>query len=189
MSSEVVDGVVYVEAPCVRCGIGMSVSADGLRTADTALWPLCGRCRGLALAFTVYGEPEPRGSKVAGISKKGKRYYRDTNPASYPWMDDVKRAAAEAMVDRELLIGAVRVDLDFYLKRPKAHFGSGRNAALVKASSPARPIVAPDKGKLERGVLDALEGIVYGNDAQVVEGDSRKFYGNPTRCEIRITAL
>ncbi len=146
-----------------------------------------------ALSFIVYGNPEPRGSKTAGIGKGGRRFMRDSNPKSYPWMRDVAQAAALAMfkvhIDSSLFRGPLRVDVDFYLPRPKGHFGTGKNAGKVKASAPSRPIVAPDKGKLERGTLDALEGIVYANDAQVVEGDSRKFYGEPARCEIRVYSL
>ncbi len=148
------------------------------------------------LAFIVYGNPEPRGSKTAGIGKGGRRFMRDSNPKSYPWMRDVAQAAGIAMHESKalpfhgsLFRGPLRVDVDFYLPRPKGHFGSGRNEGNVKASAPTRPITKPDKGKLERGTLDALEGIVYANDAQVVEGDSRKFYGEPARCEIRIFDL
>ncbi len=155
-----------------------------------------------ALSFIVYGNPEPRGSKTAGIGKGGRRFMRDSNPKSYPWMSDVAQAAGLAMHDRKivgnreayvaaggLFRGPLRVDVDFYLPRPKGHFGSGKNEGKVKASAPSRPITKPDKGKLERGTLDALEGVVYANDAQVVEGDSRKFYGEPARCEIRIFDL
>ncbi len=147
------------------------------------------------LTFIVYGNPEPRGSKTAGVGKGGRRFMRDSNPKSYPWMRDVAQAAALAMREQSGLLatalfrGALRVDVDFYMPRPKSHFGTGRNAETIRASAPSRPITKPDKGKLERGTLDALEGIVYANDAQVVEGDSRKFYGEPARCEIRVFAL
>ncbi len=142
-----------------------------------------------ALSIVVYGNPEPRGSKTAGIGKGGRRFMRDSNPKSYPWMRDVAQAAGIAMRAQPLLRGPLRVDVDFYLPRPKGHFGTGKNAGKVRPSAPSRPITKPDKGKLERGTLDALEGIVYANDSQVVEGDSRKFYGEPVRCELRVYAL
>lgn len=141
------------------------------------------------LAFIVYGDPQPRGSKTIGRGKHGGTFVRDSNPRSYAWMRDVAQVAGNTMRARPLLRGPLRVDVDFFLPRPKGHYGSGRNAEVVKASAPARPIVAPDKGKLERGTLDALEGIVYVNDAQVVEGDTRKFYGEPTRCEIQVYSI
>lgn len=171
-------GRAYRPAPCVRCG-----------NTHTRSWPLCDECQGLVLAFTVYGAAKPRGSKIAGVSSKGKRFVRDSSKASYPWMADVRRAAADAWGERELLLGPLRVDLDFYQARPASHYGSGRNAERMKPSAPPRPIVAPDKGKLERGVIDAMQGIVYRNDSQIVEGDARKWYGVPERCEIRIAAL
>jgi Holliday junction resolvase RusA-like endonuclease len=164
-------------------------------TTHSIFFPVTGVTLTPTLTFTVYGNPQPRGSKTAGFSK-GRTFMRDSNPKSYPWMRDVAQAAGIAMrnadgfpVAYELMRGALRVDVDFYLPRPKGHFGSGKNAGNVKASAPSRPITKPDKGKLERGTLDALEGVVYANDAQVVEGDSRKFYGEPARCEIRIFEL
>ncbi len=141
------------------------------------------------LEIVVYGSPEPRGSKTVGRGRGGQTFVRDSNPKSYPWMRDVAQAAGIAMRGAPLLRGALRCDVDFFLPRPKGHFGSGKNAGTVRPSAPPRPITKPDKGKLERGTLDALEGIVYANDAQVVEGDSRKFYGEPARCEIRVYVL
>lgn len=141
------------------------------------------------VSFTVYGQPQPRGSKVVGRTKNGRSYVRDSAKGSYPWMKDVAQAAGIAMIGKPLLTGPVRVDLDFYRARPKAHYGSGKNAEVLKASAPKRPIVAPDAGKLARGVQDAMKGSVYRDDAQIVEETHRKFYGTPERCEIRVYAL
>jgi Holliday junction resolvase RusA-like endonuclease len=54
----------------------------------------------------------------------------------------------------------------FYLPRPGGHFGTGRNAGLVKNSAPLWPAVKPDLDKLERAVFDSLESAgVWGNDS------------------------
>lgn len=134
------------------------------------------------LKFVVYGKPEPRGSKTG-------KFHRDSNPKSYPWMSKVTEAAAEAMQGRPLFTGPLRIDIDFFLPRPAGHYGSGRNAEQLKPSSPARPMTKPDVGKLARGTIDAMEGTVFRNDSQQVEGEPRKFYGSPLRCEVLISEV
>lgn len=39
------------------------------------------------------------------------------------------------------------------------------------------PAVRPDRDKLERFVMDALEGVVWKNDAQIISGWVEKRYG------------
>ncbi len=167
------DAVVGEDSGRVR---GLAGDRVDLR-ADTRL-----NERPLLIGFTVYGKPEPRGSKTG-------KFHRDSNTKSYPWMSKVSELAAAVMEDQPLFTGALRIDLDFYLARPQGHYGSGRNANQLKPSAPPRPFTKPDVGKLARGTIDAMEGIVYRNDSQQVEGELRKFYGAPTRCEIRISAV
>lgn len=63
--------------------------------------------------------------------------------------------------------GAVTVFVVFSFDRPKYHMGMGKNAHLVKESSPARLISKPDEDKMVRAVLDGLTGVVFKDDAQV----------------------
>jgi predicted short-subunit dehydrogenase-like oxidoreductase (DUF2520 family) len=43
--------------------------------------------------------------------------------------------------------------------------------------------------KLARGVEDALTGIVWRDDAQIVVEHLEKRYGSPARCEVRVKYL
>ena len=70
----------------------------------------------------------------------------------------------------------VYVQLDFYLSRPKSHYGTGRNAQKIKESAPSWP-GRPDVDKLARAVLDALTGLVIADDSTVVELRAGKSYG------------
>ena len=69
--------------------------------------------------------------------------------------------------------GPVRMSLDFYLS--KGH--------TVKRLLPTVP---PDLDKLIRAVLDALTGIAYQDDAQVVELLTSKKYGAEPGVDISI---
>jgi hypothetical protein len=76
-----------------------------------------------------------------------------------------------------------------YFRRPAGHYGTGRNAHLVKDHAPARPItapggmgageMAPDVDKLVRAALDALTGVVWKDDVQVTDIIGRKRYAVP----------
>lgn len=146
-----------------------------------------------ALSFTVYGKPQPAGSKRAFAIKRdgkptGQIAVADANPKAKSWQREVKDAAREALdevgPDGLLSVGPLDVSMTFYLARPKGHYGTGRNAALLKPSAPPFPAVKPDSLKLARGTEDALTGIVWRDDAQVVDLRVQKLYGLPERCEV-----
>lgn len=106
----------------------------------------------MTVQILVYGTPAPQGSKR--IIGHGRMVESSRRVA--PWREDVKQAAlgvVEAPIDRP-----VKVDIAFRLRRPAGHFGTGRNAGIVKASAPAHPTSRQvgDIDKLARSTLDAL---------------------------------
>jgi Holliday junction resolvase RusA-like endonuclease len=146
-----------------------------------------------ALAFVVLGRPQPAGSKRAfPIRRAGKVTgvaVVDDAKRSAPWKDSVAAAANMAHAGGPPLLGPLELTVDFYLARPAGHYGTGRNHERVKPSSPAFPAVRPDATKLVRAVEDALTGLVWRDDAQVVVQAVRKRYGTPERAEVTIIEL
>lgn len=150
----------------------------------------------MTLRIVVYGKPEPAGSKNAYAVRKdgvptGKIAVSDANPRAKSWQREVGDAAREAMDNAPLefdpfVLGPLDVSMIFYVQRPKGHYGTGRNAHKLKPSAPAYPAVKPDALKLARGTEDALTGIVWRDDSQVVDLHVAKRYGLPERCEIEI---
>ena len=100
------------------------------------------------------------------------------------WQALIASAAGEAIQTRgdwQMLEGPVRLSLAFYLPRPKA---------LAKKPWIAHT-KAPDCSKLARGAEDALSGIVYRDDAQIVELVAAKFYAVGSQvphCDVRVEA-
>lgn len=141
------------------------------------------------VAFTVYGDPAPAGSKTRATSPDGSRtWVRDSSKRSYPWKAAVSAAAGEAMNGDGLLDGPLFLSLTFFRTRPSSHFGTGRNAGVLKPSAPAHPTKKPDVLKLARAVEDAMTGIVYRDDAQiVVERLEKRFDSGPSRVEVFVT--
>lgn len=132
------------------------------------------------LSFTVHGTPAPAGSK--SVSRAGRVF--DNSRKSRPWKTQVAQAAGDAMAGRPLLQGPLQLHATFYRKRPQGHTG----ARGLKPGAPAYPTSAPDTTKLLRAIEDAMEGVVYTNDAQIVDQNVRKRYG-PERVEIEIREL
>lgn len=132
------------------------------------------------IEFTVYGTPQQRGSKQAGlIPKRGGGFLttatgrpivaaRDDNPKSKDWMQEVRSAAVQAIGPNwELITCPIELSIAFYFARPKSHYGSGKNASQLKPSSPLFHAQSPDLAKLIRCLEDALTGIVWRDDRQV----------------------
>jgi hypothetical protein len=72
-----------------------------------------------------------------------------------PWREAIGWAAKHGVQGRAARLLCV-MSLVFVKPRPKAHYGTGRNAEVLKDSAPAAPGVKPDTGKLARAVEDAL---------------------------------
>lgn len=145
------------------------------------------------IVFFVEGKPQPAGSKRAFVIKNtGRAIVTDANPKSRDWKIDVQHAASIFRDDMEgnLFQGPILLALYFFLERPKGHYGSGKNAGVVKAAAPRYPTGKPDVLKLARGVEDALTGMIWRDDAQIVAERLFKRYAAPgeqigVRVEIR----
>lgn len=144
-----------------------------------------------ALAFFVPGIPAPGGSKRAFAIKKGGVYtgrtvvFDDAGQRNKDW----RKACvvfAEQQAPRELFRGPLRVDFDFVMPRLKAHFRS--NGAL-KEGAPRWHTVKPDRTKVTRSTEDALKGIIWADDAQIVAGSTTKAYGDKPGCRVTVTPL
>jgi len=138
------------------------------------------------IEFTVYGKPAPAGSKKGFYNAKAARVIiTDDSKQSRPWKAQISDAAAAAMGNRALLGGPLELRLAFYIPRPKGHFG----AKGVRPSAPDSPTVKPDLLKLARAVEDALSGIVYRDDSQIVRELLAKCYGEPARVLVQVRSL
>lgn len=145
------------------------------------------------LRCVVYGHAAPAGSKRAFAIKRagvatGQVAVVDANPRAKSWQREVRDVVRETMEaqGQSMLTGPLELDLAFYVTRPKGHYGTGRNARIVKPAAPGFPTGRPDALKLARGTEDACTGLAWRDDAQVVDLRVRKLYGAPERCEIVI---
>ena len=143
----------------------------------------------LNVRFVVLGRPQPKGSKQV-LPVKGPRRFivRESNPRAQQWALAVSIVAHEHH-HGDLIRGPVAVTIAFYFARPKAHYGTGRNALSVKPSAPRHMTTVPDADKCARCTNDALTGIVFHDDAQIADLHVVKRYGEPERAEITVREL
>lgn len=130
----------------------------------------------MKIEFFVPGIPAPGGSKRGFYIKKLNRVVMAPDcKRTRSWMDSVA-VAGKMAYSGELLTGPIRLTIVFYFLRPKGHYGTGRNANKLKDSAPKYHLVKPDSTKLLRSTEDALTGIIWRADSQVMLGPVDKFY-------------
>lgn len=169
------------------------------------------------ISFTVFGHAETAGSKRAFIVQqticRECRYkvtdaekllancpkcnarrptpraaVTDDNPQARSWKETIARSALLArMGEANLLTGALAVTMRFYRPRPQSHHGKSGLNGTGKAS--IAPTTRPDVLKLARCAEDALTGVVWSDDALIVEEHLFKFWDEPERLEIEIEQL
>lgn len=133
------------------------------------------------LKFFVPGTPAPAGSKrafVVGLKSGKPRAVMQENNSDrlHVWYASVAEHAARAMGDRQAFTGPITLDIIFHMMRPKSHRRTGKFAGQVKPSAPAYHVQKPDRSKLLRAAEDALTGIVYVDDSQIVGGNTTKMW-------------
>lgn len=147
------------------------------------------------IKFTVLGVAQPAGSKTSYVPRNrdtGQPYERggrilvstvDANKKSKPWQAVVAAAARDAY-DGPLLDFPLILCVKFFQPRPSGHYGS-HDLSKAGRDNPV-PAKKPDVLKLARGIEDALTGVIYRDDALIVDEFLRKRWGEPARAEIEI---
>jgi Holliday junction resolvase RusA-like endonuclease len=126
--------------------------------------------------FTVPGEP--RG--WARARTQGARFFTDTKTRS-----EKQAVAAWAMeAGARIIDGPVSVTLTAYLRIPKSATKKARAAMLAGAE---RPTKKPDGDNLAKLALDALNGVCWHDDVQVVDLTVRKFWSDEPRLVVEIS--
>lgn len=127
----------------------------------------------------VPGTPAPQGSK----RHVGRGVMVESSKRVGPWRERVALVVSNAWTDElgepmpPILAGVpVVLKIRFLFRRPRGHFGTGRNADVLKTGAPRLPATRPDVDKLVRAVLDGMTGVVLADDAQVAALHAGKEY-------------
>jgi len=127
------------------------------------LWPL---------VIDLAGAPRGKGTGRAAPNHRG--VYQDAKTRSYE--AQLRFAAMQAMEGEPPTPEAVEVEITAYIAVPSSWSKKKREAAL---SGALRPTVKPDCNNYSKA-LDALNGVVWVDDKQIVDERVRKLYSaNP----------
>jgi len=134
----------------------------------------------MTIFLEIEGVPAPQGSKRI---IKG-RLIEASSAKLKKWRAEIaKQCMALVNEDHKIFLGPVKVEVIFYMPRPKS----------VPQTKRPWPIVPPDLDKLCRGLLDGIgqSEVIWGDDSQVVQLMAWKAYAdnrNPG-AQVRIDPL
>ena len=138
----------------------------------------------LTVTVFVPGKPAGKGSYIPIVSKYARKsdgkhfvFQKNVDKKLAGWTERARFCALSAEITPNDF-DAVELSVVFVFDRPKAHFGSGKNSDKLKPCAPRLKTTPPDLDKLERALFDALTGVAYKDDSQVVRCTSVKRYAN-----------
>ena len=122
----------------------------------------------VSIAFSVEGKPIQQGSMRAFNN----RIVHNKTKELMEWRSKVAQAAHLAGCSP--IDGAITISMRFRYQRPKS-------------ITRIQPTVPPDLDKQIRSILDALTGVAYADDSQVVRITATKEYQSSQGVDIEIT--
>ncbi len=123
------------------------------------------------LTFRIPGKPiaKARPKFVRKGSYMGAYNPQETEESRFLW--EVKQRVPAEWSPLE---GVITLWCEFKFKRPKSHFGTGKNADKLKPSAPKYHLQKPDLDNLVKFVKDCLNKVVWMDDKQIVEAKALK---------------
>ena len=144
--------------------------------------------------MTVYGDPVPqprmgeRGELKA--TKWGGQYKEKYDPAAKKKENFLLKCIQHR--PDEPLTGPLEVNITWYFKRPKTHYGSYQKKPYLKEDAPYYHCLKKrcDRDNLDKFVLDALTKVFWVDDGIICKGTLLKIYTDKLpRTEIEIIPL
>jgi Holliday junction resolvase RusA-like endonuclease len=138
----------------------------------------------MKIEITIPGEPKTQ--------QRHRTFKRGTFTGTYdPSEKDKKNFLVLCMGNKpdRPIDSPINMELKFYSGRPKNHYGTGKNANVLKQNAPYFNISRPDIDNLQKFVMDSLNSIFYRDDSLICLLSSVKLYDDIPRTEITIETL
>lgn len=133
--------------------------------------------------IVLYFQGDPVAKGRARFTKSGHAF---TPAKTRKWEDSAKYIAQQKMQGRSPLNGAIKIDLSMVFVPSKSWPQWKKDYAL-------RGLIAhtkkPDADNIQKAVKDAMNQIVYEDDAQIMWGDFHKKFGPQPMVIVKITEL
>lgn len=159
----------------------MLVASKGQQLPDGVSPALATALATSPIIIELCGEPRGKGRP---------RFVRATGHAFTPvetrnYEAALRITGQQAMQGEMILLGPLTVDIRADFAVPASWSNKKRAQALAGT---IRPMAKPDADNLTK-MLDALNGVVWGDDKQIVELTIRKFYSARPRLKIEVEPI
>lgn len=144
-----------------------------------------------SIAFTVFGNPVPKERprtvrKESGYKKASVRTYTPAKTKNYETAVALVYKSIYGTFKFEKDV-PLKVEINFYLGIPKSEGNKKRNQMLCGEIRPTKR--NGDTDNFLKCATDALNGVAYEDDAQIVEIIGKKYYSDKPRAEIHIAPI
>lgn len=135
------------------------------------------------IRLTIPGEPVAQGRPR--FSRRGKYVSTYDPPKSRGYKEYIKQIARQEL-HIEPLTGSIRINVKVYRGIQKS---GSKLTRRKKQDGIIRPTVKPDTDNYYKAVSDALTGILWKDDNQIVEIHVGKWYSDQPRVEIEVEEI
>ena len=135
--------------------------------------------------FTVLGTPRGKGRPRFARVGSGVRTYTPEATASYENLIAVEyeRQCRGTYFDKGT---AIRMSVTGYLDIPAS---ASKRKRVQMVNGELRPLKKVDSSNLLKAVEDALNGVAYHDDVQIVETVVKRYYGEKPRVEVALESI
>jgi Holliday junction resolvase RusA-like endonuclease len=137
------------------------------------------------VSITVAGPPVPKGRPRLSTIGGHARAFTPAKTRRYE--DLIRLEAGRVMEGRDQLQGPLCVKIRAFMQTPQA-IAKHKTRGPAAEMGDLRPLTKPDVDNFAK-VIDALNGIVWPDDNQVVELTVEKFYSTRPRLELTAVEL
>lgn len=123
------------------------------------------------IKFTIPGQPQGKGRHRSFVRNGHVGHYTPAKTRSYEGV--ITTLAMEAMQGRAPSTRPIRMEMVCLFEIPQSWPQWKRDAAL---RGDIVPTVKPDRDNVEKAVKDALNGVVWRDDCQIVEDSKYSLY-------------
>ena len=138
----------------------------------------------MTIEFTVLGEPSAQ--------MRHRSFSKGNFKGTYDPSKDIKKdflLTVQNKAPQEPITGPIKLVVVFYFGRPKNHYRTGKNSAMLRDDCPEWHIAIKDIDNLQKLIFDALNGIFWKDDKQICWVDAQKRYSERPRTEVRLTTI
>jgi len=136
------------------------------------------------LTYSMSGLPRGQGRPRATARGGFASVYKASADRKYE--QSVAKVAAAAMAGRDPMEGPLSVSLRFRMAIPKS---ATKRVKASMAAGEIPPCTKPDLSNLVKAIEDAMNGIVYVDDCQIVRAFQTKIYAEQPGVDVRVEAF